>query len=499
MATIASSARNGAVHGPAQSRSPERLSAAERAARGAALRNATPRSALGVWSAPDRARDPLAILAADDADRLPELVPVRYERMSASPFAFYRGAAAVMAQDLAGSAVSGINVQLCGDAHLANFGIYASPERALLFDINDFDETFPGPWEWDVKRLAASVELAGRANGFNASTRRTAVRDAAQAYVDAMRSFAAMKELELWYTRIEADMLAADIKDRVARGRTQKLMRQARSNDSLKGAAKLTQVVDGQLQFLSDPPLLVRVPVENDEEREILRHVYVGYRRSLQDQFRHLLERFTFVDAARKVVGVGSVGTRCYLILLQGRDATDVLLLQIKEAVRSSLADALPALRHHNNEGQRVVAGQRLLQSASDIFLGWFRSEVGRDFYVRQFRDMKGSVPMDALRPVGLGLYATACARALADGHARSGDRVAIAGYLGKGEQFSEAMAEFASAYADTSERDHAALVRSLREPTGGRERRAAKQGQDPNDQNPGEGVPKPSTQRPSA
>ena len=402
---------------------------------------------------------------------MPELVPVRWGRMLVSPFSYYRGAALPMASDLAGTPVSGLAVQACGDAHLSNFGIFGSPERRLVFDVNDFDETLPGPWEWDVKRLAASLEVAGRDNGFTTKQRRDIVTAAAARYRRAMREFAGMTHLEVWYTRADVDEARAEIDAQLtARGRktVDKSMAQARTRDSMQAVAKLTRVVEGRPRILSDPPLLVPAAelIPDDADREMfaaqMTRLIAGYRRTLETDRRYLLEQFEFCDLARKVVGVGSVGTRCWIVLMLGRDHGDPLFLQVKEAERSVLSRFVGASKHAN-QGQRVVAGQRLMQASSDIFLGWQRIEAGldgqaRDFYVRQLRDWKFSLDVPAMRPPGMRGYGEMCGWTLARAHARSGDRIAIASYLGGSDVFDKAIARFAVAYADQNERDYQAL-----------------------------------------
>src|SRR5215207_9540665 len=427
----------------------------QRGERGRVARRVVPRSMHGEWApAPDRP-DPVDLLEAQDRDRIPYLIPIRYSRMMASPFAFMRGSAIVMARDLASTPKTGIQVQLCGDAHLLNFGAYASPERALLFDLNDFDETLPGPWEWDVKRLAASLVVAGRDNGFDAADCRRAARASAASYRKRMAEFSEMRELEVWYSRVNAEEVLGPKIGSGTRRKAKKAFRKARGRDSLQALSKLTRVVDGRRMINDDPPLLVRVA--EDELREQIYGILESYRRTLQDDRRRLLDRYRFVDAARKVVGVGSVGTRAYVVLLEGRDADDPLFLQVKEA-GASVLEGQAAPSAHENQGQRVVAGQRLMQAASDIFLGWIRGPAGRDFYWRQLRDMKGSAQVERMSPDELVLYAGACGWALARAHARSGDRVQIAAYLGKSERFDGAIGDFAQIYADQTERDHAAL-----------------------------------------
>ena len=372
-----------------------------------------------------------------------------------------------MAHDLAGTPKSGIQAQLCGDAHLLNFGAYASPERALLFDLNDFDETLPGPWEWDVKRLAASFVVAGRDNGFDAADCRERPRGRHVAsYRQRMAEFSEMGELEVWYSRIGEEEVRGLLSEARARKRTtkklSKTVRKARGRDSLQALSKLTRVVDGRRIINDDPPLLVRIP-EGDEIRGQIYAILESYKRTLQEDRRHLLDRYRFVDAARKVVGVGSVGTRAYVVLLEGRDRDDPLFLQVKEAGASVLEGYVSSQSTYEHHGHRVVAGQRLMQAASDIFLGWFRGTEGRDFYWRQLKDMKGSAKVEGMSPDELVLYAGLCGWALARAHARSGDRVQIAAYLGKSERFDVAIADFAKAYADQTERDHAALCAAVK------------------------------------
>jgi uncharacterized protein (DUF2252 family) len=437
----------------------------QRHERARAARRAVPRGSHAEGKpAPDRS-DPVDLLETQARDRIPELMPIRYSRMMASPFAFMRGAAIVMAQDLASTPKTGIQAQLCGDAHLLNFGAYASPERALLFDLNDFDETLPGPWEWDVKRLAASFVVAGRDNGFDAADCHGAAQACVASYRQRMTRFSEMGELEVWYTRIgEEEVKGLLTEARAGKKTTKKLsknVRKTRGRDSLQALSKLTRVVDGRRIINDDPPLLVRIP-DGDERRAQIRDILEGYKRTLQDDRRHLLDRYHFVDVARKVVGVGSVGTRAFVVLLEGRGEDDPLFLQVKEAGPSVLeGHAPPSVYTHH--GHRVVAGQRLMQAASDIFLGWFRGGEGRDFYSRQLRDMKGSAKVESMSSEELVLYARLCGWALARAHARSGDRVSIAAYLGKSERFDVAIADFAKEYADQTERDHAALCAAVK------------------------------------
>ena len=448
-----------------------RLTPAERAERGKAARSAVPRERHAVYDPPADRADPVSLLERQAATRLPDLVPVRYGRMLASPFSYFRGAALSMAADLAATPVSGLAVQACGDAHLANFGVYASPERALVFDLNDFDETLPGPWEWDVKRLAASLEVAGRGNGYPSGLRRKVVTAAVGRYREAMRGFAGQGNLAVWYARAETQALREQFGSQLAapeQRQADSAVAKARTRDSLQALAKLTQQVDGRPRIVADPPLVVPLSdlvgdsADQAKLETELRKLIGGYRRTVETDRRYLLEQFEVADMARKVVGVGSVGTRCWIVLLLGRDASDPLFLQVKEAERSVLEDFAGASEYANH-GQRVVAGQRLMQASSDIFLGWQRSQVdpdGRphDFYVRQLRDEKFSADIEAMTAAGMRAYGELCGWTLARAHARSGDRIAIAAYLGQSAVFDQAIAEFAAAYADQNERDHQVL-----------------------------------------
>jgi uncharacterized protein (DUF2252 family) len=451
------------------------LTRAEREARGKAARAEVPRSSHAEFEHPPHRQDPIALLEEQAETRVQELVPIRYGRMLVSPFAFYRGAALIMASDLAGTPRSGLKAQLCGDAHLANFGAFASPERRLVFDINDFDETFPGPWEWDVKRLAASFAVAGRENGFSEADRRTVILATVRAYRDAMREFAAAANLDVWYAHIDIDaavsQFAAQAKTKQVK-RAQAAIAKARTRDSMQAFAKLTGVVDGEPRIISDPPLIVAVddlvPQARTRTRlvEGVQELIRSYRGSLENDRRVLLEQFRFVDMARKVVGVGSVGTRAWVILMLGIENGDPLFLQAKEAQSSVLARFLDTSAH-DNEGERVVHGQRLMQAVSDIFLGWIRATdtmdgAPRDFYLRQLRDWKGSADIEQMIPRGMALYGRLCGWTLARAHARSGDRVAIASYLGAGDVFDRALAELAERYADQNERDYAALKEAV-------------------------------------
>ncbi|MFE5244368.1 MULTISPECIES: DUF2252 domain-containing protein [unclassified Streptomyces] len=442
----------------------------ERAALGRAARKRAPRSSHRAYEPPSDRPDPLALLEAQSAARVPELVPIRYGRMTESPFRFYRGAAAIMASDLAGTPRSGLRAQLCGDAHLLNFRLLASPERNLLFDINDFDETLPGPWEWDVKRLAASLVIAGRANGFTDKERARIVRATVRSYRESMIRFAEMRNLDVWYTKTDEARLRTVAGDRLAargRKRVASAVTKARSRDSLQAFAKLTEESGGRFRIAADPPLIVpladlltggELHATEDRLHELIR----SYGRSLPTDRRALLADYRPVDMARKVVGVGSVGTRCWIILLLGRDGGDPLFLQAKEADTSVLAPHAGASTYRN-QGQRVVAGQRLMQAAGDIFLGWERVDGldgrQRDFYVRQLRDWKGIAEPELMVPRGMAAFGELCGSTLARAHARSGDRIAIAAYLGRSDVFDRALETFAERYADQNERDHQALV----------------------------------------
>ncbi|PYC78562.1 DUF2252 domain-containing protein [Streptomyces tateyamensis] len=430
---------------------------AERVKQGRAARRRIGRRAQGQWVPAADRPDPVAVLLEQGADRVQELLPIRHGRMARTPFTFLRGAAAVLAADLAAGPDSGLIVQLCGDAHLLNFGVYASPERSLLFDLNDFDETHPGPFEWDVKRLAASVAVAARDNGDPDEKARAAAQAAAQAYRLHLHRLAGLGELDVWYEMLDTEDLLPLLKGKRQR-RATKNLEHARRRNSLQAFAKLTEPRDGRPRIVADPPLVE--PVELTDY-QMVGKVFSQYRASLPDERKVLLDRFQLTDAARKVVGVGSVGTRCYILLLQGRDADDPLFLQLKEAQPSVLARhaAGPVPAH---QGHRVVAGQRLLQAASDIFLGWTSGPAGRHFYGRQLRDMKGSAEVEQMTPGGLRQYAALCGTALARAHARSGDRIAISGYLGASDAFDQAIAEFAMRYADQTEADHAALVAAI-------------------------------------
>jgi uncharacterized protein (DUF2252 family) len=445
----------------------------ERAALGRAARRHRPRSSAGSWQpSPDRA-DPVDILEHQARTRVVDLVPIRYGRMSASPFAFFRGAAAVMAADLGSHATSGLRVQLCGDAHLANFGGFAAPDRRVIFDINDFDESHPGPFEWDLQRLGASLEIASRELGLDDGRRGAVVRRAARRYRSTMADFAAMTDLDVWYLRLNAETMQALFGPEVHRKVMRHLERSidaTKAKDRFKALDRLTHQVDGRLRFVSDPPLLVPADevfagVDGRWLYEALLGLLRSYRRSLPPAGKRLADSYRFVDMARKVVGVGSVGTRCWVVLMTGRDEGDPLILQVKEA-ESSVLEPFVGSSAFTNHGQRVVVGQRLMQAAGDVFLGWDRGSgadgVTRDFYVRQLWDWKASADVATMTPAVLAVYGEMCAWSLARAHARTGDRIAIAAYLGTSDTFDRALARFAAGYADQNEKDHQRLVEAI-------------------------------------
>jgi len=451
------------------------LTTAERVTRGKTARAEVPRESHAVFDPPSHRPDPIALLEEQAKTRVPDLVPIRWGRMLVSPFSFYRGAALPMASDLASTPVTGLPVQACGDAHLSNFGLFGSAERRLVFDVNDFDETLPGLWEWDVKRLAASLEVAARGNDFSGKQRHEIVMAAVGRYRQAMRTFAGMTNLDVWYAHMDMDQLRAQF-DSQLRARQRKALdkglAKARTRDSMQEVAKLTRMVDGRPRIISDPPLLVPIDELMTTEADpaaiekFLLGMIARYQRTLETDRRYLLEQYQFVDMAFKVVGVGSVGTRCWIVLMLGRDDSDPLFLQVKEAEPSVLSRFVGASKYAN-QGQRVVAGQRLMQASSDIFLGWQHTDAGvddqpRDFYVRQLRDWKFSIEIETLLPAGLRMYGEACGWTLARAHARSGDRVAIGAYLGGSDVFDRAITQFAAAYADQNERDYEALVRAV-------------------------------------
>jgi uncharacterized protein (DUF2252 family) len=463
--------KNGAGSRTKPARVPH-LSASERIARGKAARKEVPRARHAVFEPQSNRPDPVDLLERQAKTRVPELVPIRYGRMLVSPFTFYRGAALIMAQDLSGTARSGLTVQCCGDAHLSNFGVFASPERKLVFDLNDFDETLPGPWEWDVKRLAVSMLIAARDNGFSAKKQERIVLDTVGQYRTAMAEFAAMTNLDVWYSHLDIESVLAEFGAQYAPQqvkRTKKTLAKARTKDSMTAFSKLVHV-DGQPRFIDQSPLIVPIeqlaPSEREEMFESLRELMRTYRDSLEFDRGVLLEQFMLEDFARKVVGVGSVGTRAWIALLMGRDVQDPLLLQMKEA-EASVLEEFVGPSEFTNHGQRVVVGQRLMQAVSDIFLGWLHVDSGidgksRDFYGRQLKDWKGSAEIERMVPKGMAAYGKLCGWTLARAHARSGDRVAIAAYLGNGDTFDRALLEFSMAYAEQNERDYQALNRAV-------------------------------------
>ena len=435
------------------------LSVDDRQRIGRAARESVPRGSHAAWEPPADRFDPVAILEGQERSRVADLIPIRHGRMAASPFAFYRGAAAIMAADLAATPVSGITAQLGGDAHLMNFGAYASPDRRLVFDANDFDETLPGPWEWDVKRLAASVTIATREVGLPEDSVRRATLAAVRGYRVRMRDLAERTDLAAWYSRIDVERLVEALPEGRLRDETKGMIAEANTRDRFRSLAKLTVVQDGRRRFVEEPPVLARV--SDPGHVAILRDVLDRYPQSLTRDHRELYSRYTLVDIAHKVVGVGSVGLTAFVALYLGRDGDDPLFLQLKEARRSALEDYLPKSRK-GSAGQRVVDGQKLMQAASDIFLGYVQVPGGRHFYVRQLTDMKWSADLSKLSRKGLGLYVWLCGEALARAHARSGDRIAIAAYLGGGGAFDEAVAAFATAYADQNDRDYAAFLAAI-------------------------------------
>jgi uncharacterized protein (DUF2252 family) len=468
-------------------RTPRRVphpSVEDRRARGLEARDRAPLSSHAGWVVAADRPDPVGLLQEQDASREPDLVPVRHGRMLVSPFSFYRGAAKIMAADLAGTPTAGLDVQLCGDAHLSNFGVFASPERELLFGLNDFDETLPGPFEYDVKRLAASFTIAGRNNGFGKTDTRAVTLASVAAYREAMAGFAQMGRLEVWYAHLtEEEVLqamrhaakGATTKKRAkaarrAEKKAEKVAAKAHTHGSLQALSKLGELVDGRYRIVSQPPIVVPMRdlgaasgLSADEMERVLHDQFRAYRATLQDNRRRLLEQFEVVDMARKVVGVGSVGTREFIALLQGRDQHDPLFLQVKEATRSVLEGPLPRSRYKHH-GERVVDGQRMLQAASDIFLGWTQAKIPTThyFYWRQLRDMKGSAEVESMAPVGLRFYAGICGWTLARAHARSGDPIAIAAYLGKRDTFDRSIADFAQRYVDQNERDYQAFAGAI-------------------------------------
>ena len=462
----------------------ERVGVDDHRALGKRAREHVPRSSQGVWTPPVDRADPVGLLQEQNVTREPDLVPIRHGRMLVSPFTFFRGAAKLMAADLRHTPTAGLTTQLCGDAHLSNFGMFASPERVLLLDLNDFDETLPGPFEYDVKRLTTSFTIAARNNGFTESEARESTLAAVRAYREAMAAFSEMRTLDVWYARRSEDELKKELdlaaklqRDKATKkvvrdaGKAaEKSTRKARTRDSLHALSKLAEYVDGSYRIVSQPPAVVPareigelMGISADEVQSRIRKQFEDYRSSLPDDRRQLLDRFVIVDVARKVVGVGSVGTRAYIVLLMGRDQSDPLFLQVKECTRSVLEDHLPASRYRQ-PGERVVQGQRMMQAASDIFLGWAPgAEANRHYYWRQLRDMKASADVESMPPAVLTLYARECGWTLARAHARSGDPIAIAAYLGKGNDFDSAAADFSRSYADQNERDFAAFADAVR------------------------------------
>ena len=450
------------------------LSMAERVARGKAARKEVPRARHGVFEPMIDRPDPVALLQRQAKTRVPELVPIRYGRMLVSPFTFYRGAALIMAQDLAGTPRTGLTVQCCGDAHLSNFGVFASPERKLVFDVNDFDETLPGPWEWDVKRLAVSMLIGARSNDFRPKDQDQIMLDTVASYRSAMATFAGKSNLEVWYAHLDIQDLvqeyAAQFKPKLVK-RTEKNLAKARTKDSMTAFAKLTHVVDGQARIVDESPLIVPIDqLVQGEDRDAmfgeLHRIMRTYRDSLEFDRRVLLEQFQLTDFARKVVGVGSVGTRAWIALMLGRDGQDPLFLQMKEA-EASVLEEFVGRSEFSNHGERVVVGQRLMQATSDIFLGWLHIDSGldgkaRDFYGRQLKDWKGSAEIEQMVPKGLATYGKLCGWTLARAHARSGDRIAIASYLGNSDSFDRAIVEFSKAYAEQNEQDYRALAAAV-------------------------------------
>jgi uncharacterized protein (DUF2252 family) len=469
----------------------------ERRASGLAARERAPLPGHAGWSPAADRPDPVALIEAQDAMRMPGLVPVRHGRMMVSPFTFYRGAAAIMAADLAVTPVAGLEAQLCGDAHLSNFGAFASPERQLLFDLNDFDETLPGPFEYDVKRMSASFTVAGRNNGFSAADTRQATLASATSYREAMASFAQMRTMDIWYAHLDEDQVMSAARSGIAdltkaakkgtkaeRKQAKKRIKQAEkaakkgrkaagkahTRDSLQALSKLGELVDGQYRIVSQPPIVI--PVRDmavlsgnspDDLDRVVRQQFQAYRATLREDQRRLLDRFQIVDWAHKVVGVGSVGCQAFIVLLQGRDAHDPLFLQVKEAVASVLEPCVRKSRHQQH-GQRVVVGQRMMQAASDIYLGWTRDPAdNRHYYWRQLRDMKGSADVESMTPLALTFYAWTCGWTLARAHARSGDPIAIAACLGGSDEFDKSITGFAERYADQNERDYQQFVKAVR------------------------------------
>jgi len=440
---------------------------AERRARGKALRKKVPRKSQAQWSPPDDRADPATLITEQDAGRLQWLIPIRHYRMSESAFAFYRGAAKIMAADLAGTPRTGLFAQLGGDAHLSNFGSFASPERTQIFDFNDFDETLPGPWEWDLKRLVASFVIAGRENGFDHDDISDMTANAARGYQEAMARFASSTTLDVWYAHVTLQQITDALPKKKERKAAAKSSSKARSKGSLHALSKLSEKVDGSLQIKSQPPLLVPLrdmPASErpDDLKANVEDSLVRYRESVGDDLKLLLDRYHIADVAVKVVGVGSVGTRCMIVLFEGNDEADPLFLQIKEATNSVLEDHLPK-SVYSQHGQRVVEGQHLMQTTSDIFLGWTKSGDGHQYYWRQLYDMKGSADVAKMGEKQLRRYASLCGWTLAHAHARSGDPIEISGYIGSGTVFPDALTAFAFAYADQNESDYKKFMKAIK------------------------------------
>lgn len=442
----------------------------ERWERGKAARKDVPRTSHAFWQPARDRPDPVDLLEQQAAERDPYLVPIRYGRMLSSPFAFYRGGALLMAGDLSTTPVSGFNAQLCGDAHLMNFGLFQSPERRLVFDINDFDETAPGPWEWDVKRLAAGFEIAGRQRGLSPQTRRAIVLSCVRSYRETMAEMAEMRAIDVWYARLDAELVRDTMSTTCAGCEVDRTLLKASGKDSLRALSKLTEMVDGRRRFRQVPPVLVPADeLLEGEERETYAHTVEmalrSYRASLPADRRPLYDLYRYMEIARKVVGVGSVGTRAWVLLFLGRDDNDPLILQAKQA-QDSVLERFVGSSRYDNHGRRVVEGQRLMQAASDVLLGWYHV-VGFDgrpynFYVRQMWDGKGAFDVEAMHESGWAGYAHLCAWTLARAHARTGDRIAIAGYMGGGSVFDKAIADFSAAYADQNQRDYEALKEAV-------------------------------------
>jgi uncharacterized protein (DUF2252 family) len=454
------------------SREMRRLSAFERAQRGKTARGRVPLADHADWSPPSRRVEPVDLLEEQASSRLGELVPIRYGRMLVSPFSYFRGAALPMAADLASTPVSAFDVQLCGDAHMSNFGVFGSPERHLIFDVNDFDETAPGPWEWDVKRLAASLEIAGRENGYSRKARAQVVRHAVRSYRETMRELASVPMMSVWYAHLNVEEILprfSALLDPKKTPNVWKAITKARAHDSHQAFDKLCIEQDGETKIIHDPPLIV--PIEHfiaagdpGVAAEALNQIMRAYSDTLEPELRHLLAQHEYAHMARKVVGVGSVGTDAWIALFLSREDDSPLFLQVKEA-QSSVLERFTAESAFSNQGERVVRGQRLMQAASDIFLGWLtfaRDGRERDYYFRQLRDWKGSVDVDGMTPAGMDVWGRMCGWTLARAHARTGDRIAIASYLGKSERFDLAVTEFAASYADQNERDYNALVAAV-------------------------------------